>query len=135
MISNLDGYNNGLTFFSNAKADTLKSNMKRTERSSEGKSFSTYLKESMKPNEKVKKENLTAQGKKLHGQCVEMESLLWKQVLNSMKKTVGKYKLIDGGQGEKIFKDFLYDEYAMLMAKKSNTGLSETIFKDLAGIK
>lgn len=134
MIKSMSGMNNGLTFFNQSKMSGITSKLENTDNSVK-KSFSTYLKEELKQNEKVSEKNLTPKGKKLYDTCVEMESLLWKQVLNTMKKTVGKYKLIDGGQGEEIFKDFLYDEYAMLMAKESRTGLSDTIFKQLAGKK
>jgi Rod binding domain-containing protein len=41
--------------------------------------------------------------------------------------------LIDGGQTEEIFTDFLYDEYATNMAKNSNSKISETLFRQLSG--
>ena len=77
-------------------------------------------------------EKLDKREKKLYESCVEMESLLWKIVLNSMRKTTNKYKLIDGGQAEEIFTDFLYDEYSMMMSKNSQTGLSKEMFKQLS---
>ena len=76
---------------------------------------------------------MTKEEAKLYDSCVEMESLLWKQMLNAMKKTINKTKLIDGGQTEEIFTDFLYDEYATNMAKNSNSKISETLFRQLSG--
>ncbi len=69
----------------------------------------------------------------LKDKCIEMESFLWKQVLNEMKKTINKNKLLDGGQAEDIFTDFLYDEYAMMMAKNGHSGLADTMYKQLTG--
>jgi flagellar protein FlgJ len=82
---------------------------------------------------KVDKNKLTKEETKLYNSCVEMESLLWKQMLNAMKKTINKTKLIDGGQTEEIFTDFLYDEYATNRAKNTNSKISETLFKQLSG--
>ena len=48
-----------------------------------------------------------------------------------MKKTINKYKLIDGGPAEEIFTDFLYDEYSMLCAK-SSSNLATIMFKQLS---
>ncbi len=76
---------------------------------------------------------LSSDEKEVYDRSVEMESFLWKQVLNSMKQTINKSKLIDGGQTEEIFTDFLYDEYSMMMAKKSGTGIADTLFKQLSG--
>lgn len=82
---------------------------------------------------KIDTKKLTKEETKLYDSCVEMESLLWKQMLNAMKKTINKTKLIDGGQTEEIFTDFLYDEYASNMAKSSNSKISETLFRQLYG--
>lgn len=83
-------------------------------------------------NRTVNPDNLTGKHKKLYDTCQEMESLLWKQVLNAMKKNINKHKLIDGGRGEEIFSDFLYDEYASMISKHGNSGLSETMYKDMS---
>ena len=75
---------------------------------------------------------LNSDDKKLYDSCVEMESLLWKQMLNAMKKTINKTKLIDGGQTEEMFTDFLYDEYATSMAKNSHSDISKTLFRQMS---
>ena len=83
--------------------------------------FSELLVEKGADRGMVDLKKLDEKDKELYGHCVEMESFLWKQVLNSMKETINKHKLIDGGQSEQIFTDFLYGEYSMMMAQRSGT--------------
>lgn len=97
------------------------------------KDFEILLKEKLNKDGTVNKNKLDKKEQKLFDACVEMESLLWKQVLNTMKKTINKYKLLDGGQAEEIFSDFLYDEYALLMAKNSKTKIADQLFFKLSG--
>ena len=97
------------------------------------RSFQTLLEDKIYNNGQMNESKLNKQEKKLYGSCVEMESLLWKQVLNTMKKTINQYKLFDGGQAEEIFTDFLYDEYSSMMAKNSGTGIASQIYRQLSG--
>lgn len=97
--------------------------------------FSDLLVESGATQGKVDVKKLDGEEKKMYDQCVEMESFLWKQVLNSMKKTINKTKLIDGGQTEEMFSDFLYDEYASMMAKDAGSNISDVLFKQLSGYR
>ena len=69
--------------------------------------------------------------KKLFDASVEMESMFVKMMLKEMKSTLGKEKLIDGGQAEEIFTDFLYDEYAKDISANSKLGLAEQIYSSL----
>lgn len=101
----------------------------------ETKSFKELFNEKLDKNGKVITSKLDSDEKKLFSACEEMESLLWKQVLNSMKKTINKYKLLDGGQAEEIFSDFLYDEYASMMSKNAGTGISTELYKQLSGAR
>jgi Rod binding domain-containing protein len=112
--------------------ENKKSKIINNKNSKSDKSFSRLLNEKLDKNGKVDVNKLDAKDKKLYSACVDFESLLWKQVLNSMKATVGKYKLLDGGQTEEIFTDFLYDEYSNMMAKRSQTDIATTIFKELS---
>ncbi len=98
-----------------------------------GKSFKELFREKLNSDGSVNQAKLEPREKKLYDSCVEMESFLWKQMLNEMKKTINKHKLIDGGQAEEIFTDFLYDEYSMTLAKNANTKLSDDMFKQLSG--
>ena len=99
------------------------------------KSFQELFREKLNSDGSVNQSKLEPREKKLYDSCVEMESFLWKQVLNEMKKTINKHKLIDGGHAEEIFTDFLYDEYAMNLAKNANTKLSDDMFKQLSGYR
>lgn len=108
----------------NAKAEAVRNGSRK---------FEDLLIKSGESCGKIDTSKLTKEESKLYDSCVEMESLLWKQMLNAMKKTINKTKLIDGGQTEEIFTDFLYDEYASNIAKTSNSKISETLFKQLSG--
>lgn len=70
--------------------------------------------------------------KKLREATQDFEALFIKQMLNSMKKTVTKSGLLDGGMGQEIFEDMLYDEYAKQMAQTANLGISDMMFKQLS---
>ena len=52
------------------------------------RTFQTLLEEKIYNNGQMNESKLNKQEKKLYNSCVEMESLLWKQVLNTMKKTI-----------------------------------------------
>ncbi len=62
----------------------------------------------------------------------DFESLFVKQMLNSMKKTINKSGLLDGGMGQEIFEDMLYDEYAEKIAETANLGISEMMYQQLS---
>lgn len=80
---------------------------------------------------------LLAQGKahekKLKKACIEMESLLVKQMLSVMRKAVPKTKLIHGGFAEEVFTDMLDDEYAMSMSRNHSFGLAKVLYSQLSG--
>ncbi|HOV15410.1 MAG TPA: rod-binding protein [Spirochaetota bacterium] len=108
---------------------------KKIDNNKDGKTFTELFKEKLNKDGSVNENKLEGKDKKLYKACLDLESLLWKQVLNEMKKTTNKYKLLDGGQGEEIFTDFLYDEYASMMSKNANTRISDTLFKQLSGYR
>lgn len=70
--------------------------------------------------------------KKLREATKDFEALFIKQMLDSMKKTVNKSGLLDGGMGQEIFEDMLYDEYSKQMADTANLGISEMMFAQLS---
>jgi Rod binding domain-containing protein len=70
-------------------------------------------------------------GSPLYKVCLEFEAIFIKQMLNSMRKTVEKTGLLDGGMAEDIFEDMLYDEYAKKMATTANFGLAAMIYGQL----
>ena len=131
---------NALTSFNNYSYDMDLSNVNSLQKKIKdekniGKSFKEIFQEKLNKDGTVNENKLEGKEKKLYKACLDLESLLWKQVLNEMKKTTNKYKLLDGGQGEEIFTDFLYDEYASMMAKNANTKISDTLFKQLSGYR
>lgn len=73
--------------------------------------------------------------KKLWDVAVEFEAIFIKQMLDSMKKTVNKEKLIDGGMTEDIFEDMLYEQRSISMAKNGSMGLAKTIYNQLSQIQ
>ena len=75
------------------------------------------------------------QDAKLKESCIQLESLLLKQMLNAMRKSVDKAGLISGGHAEEIFTDMLYDTYAVEMSRTQTLGLSRTIYEQLTGGK
>jgi len=115
--------------YQNEKINSLKNKIQNNNNSTEP-NFSKMLDNKLSADNNIK--NLNKNEKKLLNSCIELESFFWKQVLNSMKKTTGKYKLLDGGQAEEIFSDMLYDEYSMLLAKNANSNISIDMFKQLS---
>ena len=61
----------------------------------------------------------------------QFESLFLDIVFQSMRKTVPKSELFNGGNAEDIFRNMLDSEYAKIMAGQRTTGLAGTIEKDL----
>jgi|GEM_PF-3133298 Rod binding domain-containing protein len=68
---------------------------------------------------------------KLYQQCVEFESLFVKIMLKSMRDSVQKTGLLDGGMAEDIFSDMLYDQYALSMSRNASFGLADQIYAQL----
>ncbi len=69
---------------------------------------------------------------RLYRACEDFEALFIKQMLSSMRKTIHKTGLVDGGMAEEIFEDMLYDEYALKMARSAGFGLSDTLYRELS---
>ncbi len=64
----------------------------------------------------------------------EFEGIFLEIVLKSMRETVSKSELIDGGNGEEIFQSMLDSEYAKSMAAQRSTGLATSIETHLLGM-
>ncbi|MBP9706045.1 MAG: rod-binding protein [Oligoflexales bacterium] len=63
----------------------------------------------------------------------EFESMFLELVLKSMRDTVIKSELIDGGSAEDIYQSMLDQEYAKNMASTGITGLADVLEKQLMG--
>lgn len=102
--------------------------------------FSKYMadQKEVSPSGILNKEQLSRkvqEDKRLKDACTQWESLLIKMMYTSMKKTVDKSGLIDGGQAEKIFDDMLTDKYAENFANTKSLGLAEILYKDVTSPK
>ena len=57
----------------------------------------------------------------------DFESLFLNIVVKSMRDSVQKSGLIDGGNAEDIYRGMLDDEYSKMMASQRHTGLADNI--------
>ncbi len=69
---------------------------------------------------------------KLKEATLDFETLFVKQMLNSMRKTVSKSGLLDGGQAQEIFEDMLYDEYSAKISRTAGLGISDMMYQQLS---
>ena len=70
---------------------------------------------------------------KLYELCIELETFLVKNLLNTMRNTIQKSDLIDEGFAGKMYEDMLYDEYAKDFTKNAGFGLAEQAYLQLKG--
>ena len=83
----------------------------------------------------VKKAGLSeAETAKLKDACRDFEALFIKQMLDTMRKTVSKSGMLDGGMAEDVFEDMLYDKYADSMASTGDFGIAKMMFSELSGM-
>jgi flagellar protein FlgJ len=68
---------------------------------------------------------------RLYELCLELETFLVKNLLNSMRNSVQKSGLIDDSFAGKMYEDMLYDEYAKDLTKNANFGLAEQAYRQL----
>jgi len=64
--------------------------------------------------------------------CKEFETILLEQMLKSMRKTINKSGLMQGGMAEDIFEDMLYEKYARKMSDSANLGLADMLYRQLS---
>jgi peptidoglycan hydrolase FlgJ len=69
---------------------------------------------------------------KIKQACSDFEAIFIKMMLDSMRKTVEKTSILDGGMAEEIFEDMIYDEYAKKMSKTGDFGLKDILYKQLS---
>lgn len=73
----------------------------------------------------------SADEKKLYQACIDFESLFVKQMLDSMRRTVPKGGLFDGGMSQEIFEDRLYNTYAEKISSTASLGLAKQMFEQI----
>lgn len=61
----------------------------------------------------------------------DFEGLFIGMMLKSMRETVGKDKLTDGGHGEEVYRSILDQEYVAAAVKRGGFGLAKHIEKDI----
>ena len=63
----------------------------------------------------------------------DFEALFIKQMLDVMRKTIHKEDdLLNGGIGQDVYEDMLYDQYAHKMAATAQFGLADMIYRQLS---
>ena len=67
--------------------------------------------------------------------CIELETILIKNLLTGMRNTIQKSNLIDSSFAGEIYEDMLYDEYAKVMARNASLGFAEMAYRELAGLQ
>lgn len=70
---------------------------------------------------------------KLRESATEFQSILYGMMLKSMRDSVDKSGLIDGGNAESIYQSMLDQEYAKVLAEKDNSPLVEAMVDQLSG--
>ncbi|MFP4363294.1 MAG: rod-binding protein [Spirochaetia bacterium] len=73
-----------------------------------------------------------ARQEELMNACEQFESIFIKQMLDSMRDTVPETGMMDGGMGEDVFEDMLYDEYAQSMTQNGRLGLARQLYDQLS---
>ena len=69
---------------------------------------------------------------RLEDACKDFQALFVKQMLDSMRKTVNKQGLLNGGRAEEIFEDMLYDKYAEKISENAGLGLDKMLYQQLS---
>jgi flagellar protein FlgJ len=64
----------------------------------------------------------------------DFEAIFIKQMLDAMRKTLNKEDdlLGNGGIGQDVYEDMLYDEYAKKMSQTAQFGLADSVYRELA---
>lgn len=75
-----------------------------------------------------------AEKEKLEILAKEFESIFMSQMIRSMRDTVQKSGLFDGGPAEEMFTDMLDEEMARNMAFSQTSGLSSALVAQLSGM-
>lgn len=71
--------------------------------------------------------------RKLKKACRDFEAVLTYQVLKSMRKTIGKCDLLNGGQGEEIFQSLFDMQISKNMSDFGPNSLARLLYQQLKG--
>lgn len=64
--------------------------------------------------------------------CADFEAIFLSQLLRTMRRTVPKSGLLDGGLAEDIYRDMLDVEIAERMARRGGMGLGDMLYRQLS---
>ena len=70
----------------------------------------------------------------LYEVCLELETILIKNLIKGMRNTIQKSGFIDSSFAGEMYEDMLYDEYAKNFARNANLGFAEMAYRELAGL-
>ena len=73
--------------------------------------------------------------KRLKEVSQEFESLFLNQMFKTMRNTIPKDDMLNGGLKQEIFEDMLYNEYAVNMSKSGGIGLGDLVYRYLINSK
>ena len=75
-----------------------------------------------------------AERQKLYNAAQQFESFFMEKMFSTMKKSIQKTGLIDGGKAEEIFDEMLTSERVQQMAHKGDFGLAEMMYRDMVSL-
>lgn len=96
-----------------------------------GPSGQTLPQQGLLKHAKVELQSREGESRSLKEVAADFESLFLNLVLKSMRDTVPKSELLNGGNAEDVYRSMLDSEYAQQMAKLGQTGLAASIEKQL----
>ncbi len=82
--------------------------------------------------DELSRKALSADETELREVCEDFEAMFVKMMLDSMRKTLSDDTLIPKNQGEKLFEDELYGEYAKSISQTANLGLADMMYSQLS---
>lgn len=86
----------------------------------------TEIKKMQQPADKSLKEE------RLKGACAQFESIFIQQLLKTMRESIPKSSLFDGGLSENIYTSMFDQEVSKKMAEGKGMGLAKGLYKQLA---
>ena len=72
------------------------------------------------------------QESRLREACNDFEAIFIKQMLKSMRQTIDKGGLMDGGFAQETYEDMLDDEYAKKIAGAARLGVADMLYRQLS---
>lgn len=82
-------------------------------------------------NKSIDRGGVDRNRKKIAQLSEDFEAIFLQLMLKSMRETVPKSGLVDGGNGEDVFRSMLDSEYAQNMAKQRFSGIADSIERSL----